>query len=111
MSARPIRLAELNLMTKDPVKLAFITAAALGLSGCNDVVYRADDRVSGSNFTNDDADVARLQRAVAAGDKAARYDLAEYYISNGRYDEAEALGVLIETDEHRKRQTQQIAKP
>jgi thioredoxin-like negative regulator of GroEL len=94
-----------------PIELTLIAAAALSLAGCNDVVYRADDKVSGSNFTNDDANVARLQRAAAAGDQAARYDLAEYYISNGRYDEAEELGVIIETDEHRKRQTQQIAKP
>jgi hypothetical protein len=97
-------------MTMRALTLALF-AAALGLSGCNDVVYRADDMVSGSNFTNDDADVARLQRAAAAGDTAARYDLAEYYISNGRYDEAEALGVIIETDEHRKRETREIAKP
>lgn len=75
--------------------------AAISLSGCNDVIYRADDKVSGSNFTNDDANVADLQRRVAAGDEEARYDLAEYYISNGRYEEAEALGVLIECEKRR----------
>jgi thioredoxin-like negative regulator of GroEL len=78
-------------------------ASLLSLSACTDVIYRADDKVSGSNFTNDDADVAELQRRVAAGDEEARYDLAEYYISNGRYDEAEELGVIIENDEYRDR--------
>lgn len=90
-------------MTMRSIKLALIAVAALGLAGCNDVIYRADDEVSGSNFTNDDADVAKLQRAAAAGDEAARYDLAEYYISNGRYDEAEELGVLIEREKRRDR--------
>ena len=91
-------------MKKHPPALQTLGITALcllALMGCNDVVYRADDKVSGSNFTNDDADVVRLQRAVAAGDEAARYDLAEYYISNGRYEEAEALGVLIECEKRR----------
>lgn len=83
-------------MTLRPTILALV--AVISLSGCNDVIYRADDKVSGSNFTNDDANVADLQRRVAAGDEEARYDLAEYYISNGRYEEAEALGVLIECE-------------
>ncbi|NJS15058.1 MAG: hypothetical protein HC788_11135 [Sphingopyxis sp.] len=78
-------------------------AAFFSLSACDNVVYRADDKVSGSNFTNDDADVAELQRRAAAGDEEARYDLAEYYISNGRYDDAEDLGVIIENDEYRER--------
>ncbi len=78
-----------------------LIVVAFGLTACNDVVYRADDKVSGSNFTNDDANVAELQRRVAAGDEEARYDLAEYYISNGRYEEAEALGVLIECEKRR----------
>lgn len=78
-----------------------VLVAATSLSACNDVIYRADDKVSGSNFTNDDANVAELQRRVAAGDQEARYDLAEYYISNGRYEEAEALGVLIECEKRR----------
>lgn len=88
--------------------------AAMGvlvLAGCNDVIYRADDKVSGSNFTNDDADLVRLQRAVAAGDEAARYDLAEYYISNGRYEEAEELGVLIEEERRRDREMEQGVRP
>jgi thioredoxin-like negative regulator of GroEL len=101
----------MSFMIQRLAPMALLTAAALGLSGCNDVVYRADDQVSGSNFTNDGADVARLQRAVAAGDEAARYDLAEYYISNGRYDEAEELGVLIELDERRERLEENVAKP
>ena len=88
-----------------------ILVAALALGGCDNVLYRADDKVSGKNFNNDDADVARLQRAVAAGDEAARYDLAEYYISNGRYQDAEDLGVIIETDEYKRRKDQQEAKP
>lgn len=97
-------MEKLNPMNKRPPALIVHGLAALGLlilAGCNDVVYRADDKVSGSNFTNDDADLVRLQRAVAAGDEAARYDLAEYYISNGRYEEAEALGVLIEEERRR----------
>ena len=61
--------------------------------------------------TNDDADVAKLQRAAAAGDEEARYDLAEYYISNGRYEEAEALGVLIEEERRRERLEVNEAKP
>lgn len=79
----------------------FFAIALCGLTACNDVIYRADDKVSGSNFTNDDANVAELQRRVANGDEEARYDLAEYYISNGRYEEAEALGVLIECEKRR----------
>lgn len=94
-----------------PLTLALVAVAALGLSGCNDVVYRADDKVSGSNFTNDDADVARLQRRVAAGDQEARYDLAEYYISNGRYDEAEALGVLIACERDKGGDRRNCPKP
>ena len=85
-------------MTHASRTIALMFAAALVLTACNDVIYRADDKVSGSNFTNDDANVAELQRRVAAGDEEARYDLAEYYISNGRYEEAEALGVLIECE-------------
>jgi len=85
---------------------ALFALVLLTLSACNDVVYRADDVVSGMDYTTDDADVEKLERAVAAGSEAARYDLAEYYISNGRYDDAEALGVIIETQDERP-----LAKP
>ncbi len=91
---------EKGTLTRRPLLILSVIALC-ALTACNDVIYRADDKVSGSNFTNDDANVAELQRRVAAGDEEARYDLAEYYISNGRYEEAEALGVLIECEKRR----------
>jgi hypothetical protein len=89
------------------LKMMLITVGTLSLAACNDVVYRAPDVVSGMKADDHGADVARLERLAAAGDEAARYDLAQYYISKGRYDDAERLGVIIDPYDERRRMAEQ----
>lgn len=89
------------------ILLCLAGAAALPLAACNNVVYRAPDVVSGMKADDHGADVARLERLAAAGDEAARYDLAQYYISKGRYEDAERLGVIIDPYDERRRMAAQ----
>lgn len=94
-------------MTQRLLSVLTLMASALTLAACNDVVYRAPDVVSGMKADDHGADVARLERLAAAGDEAARYDLAQYYISKGRYDDAERLGVIIDPYDERRRMAEQ----